>query len=75
MITTSFQCRFLTAIRRADDSSDIPEGDYETMVSEYISLLQSFITTNSYFVVDDTLDSLISVLDEVASSKKKALTN
>ena len=75
MITTSFQCRFLTAIRRPDDSSDIPEGDYETMVSEYISLLQSFITTNSYFVVDDTLDSLISVLDEVASSKKKALTN
>lgn len=75
MITTSFQCRFLTAIRRADDSSDIPEGDYGTMVSEYISLLQSFITTNSYFVVDDTLDSLISVLDEVASSKKKALTN
>lgn len=75
MITTSFQCRFLTAIRRADDSSDIPEGDYETMVSEYISLLQSFITTNTYFVVDDTLDSLISVLDEVASSKKKALTN
>ncbi len=75
MITTSFQCRFLTAIRRADDSSDIPEGDYETMVSEYISLLQSFITTNSYFVVDDTLDSLISVLDEAASSKKKALTN
>ncbi len=75
MITTSFQCRFLTAIRRADDSSDIPEGDYETMVSEYISLLQSFITTNSYFVVDDTLDSLISGLDEVASSKKKALTN
>ena len=75
MINTSFQCRFLTAIRRADDSSDIPEGDYETMVSEYISLLQSFITTNSYFVVDDTLDSLISVLDEVASSKKKALTN
>ncbi len=75
MITTSFQCRFLTAIRRADDSSDIPEGDYETMVSEYISLLQSFITTNSYFVVDDTLDSLISVLDEAVSSKKKALTN
>lgn len=75
MITTSFQCRFLTAIRRADDSSDIPEGDYETMVSEYISLLQSFITTNTYFVVDDTLDSLISVLDEAASSKKKALTN
>ena len=75
MITTSFQCRFLTAIRKADDSSDIPEGDYETMVSEYISLLQSFITTNTYFVVDDTLDSLISVLDEAASSKKKALTN
>ena len=75
MITTSFQCRFLTAIRRADDNSDIPEGDYETMVSEYISLLQSFITTSSYFVVDDTLDSLISVLDEAASGKKKALTN
>lgn len=71
MITTSFQCRFLTAIRRPDDSSDIPEGDYETMVSEYISLLQSFITTNSYFVVDGTLDSLISVLDEAASSKKR----
>lgn len=75
MITTSFQCRFLTAIRRPDDSSDIPEGDYETMVSEYISQLQSFITNHSYFVVDDTLDSLISIFDEVMSSKKKALTN
>lgn len=75
MLSTSFQCRFLTAIRRADDSSDIPEGELEAMTTEYISLLQSFITTNSYFVVDDALDSLISVLDEVASSKKKALTN
>ena len=75
MITTSFQCRFLTAIRRADDSSDIPEGDLEAMTTEYISLLQSFITTHTYFVVDDTLDSLIHILDEAASSKKKALTN
>lgn len=40
------------------------------MTTEYISLLKSFIITNTYFIVDDTLDSLISDLDEVASSKK-----
>lgn len=75
MITTSIQCRFLTAIQRADDSSDIPEGELNAMLIEYIRLLQSYITTHPYVVADDTLDSLISDLDEAASSKKKALMN
>ena len=75
MITTSIQCRFLTAIRRADDSSEIPEGELNAMLIEYIRLLQTYITTHTYVDADDTLDSLISDLDEAASSKKKALTN
>ena len=74
MYRTSLQCRFLTAIRLPDDSSDIPEKECEEMLNEYLDLLKSFITTNSYFVVDDALDSLVCMFDELLASKKKVLS-
>lgn len=74
MYTTSLQCRFLTAIRLPDDTSDIPEEKFEEMLNEYLDQLKAFITTNSYFVVDDTLDSLACLFDELLSSKKKVLS-
>lgn len=74
MYRTSLQCRFLTAIRLPDDSSDIPEKECEEMLNEYLDQLKSFITTNSYFVVDDALDSLVCMFDELLASKKKVLS-
>ena len=74
MYRTSLQCRFLTAIRLPDDSSDIPEKECEEMLNEYLDLLKSFITTNRYFVVDDALDSLVCMFDELLASKKKVLS-
>lgn len=44
------------------------------MLNEYLDLLKSFITTNSYFVVDDALDSLVCMFDELLASKKKVLS-
>ena len=45
------------------------------MLNEYLDQLKSFITTNTYFVVDDALDSLVCLFDELLAGKKRSCPN
>ena len=65
-------CRFLTTALSKSDEDLIPD-DLPEQYKEFLGIAQDFLTTEDFFTVYDTLDTLLDDLSEALGRKKKGL--
>ena len=68
----NLNCRFLTTAQTLSDE-DITPAELQQQLQEFITEAKALLCGNPYFLVADTLDSLIMAFDKVLARKKKAL--
>jgi hypothetical protein len=65
-------CRFLTTAFSPSEEDTAP-ADLREQYNEFLTEAQQFLTTEDFFTVYDTLDTLLNDLKEELGRKKKGL--
>lgn len=66
-------CRFLTTAFSASHE-DLTPDELQQQYKEFLGIAQEFLTTEDFFTVYDTLDTLLDDLFEALGRKKKGLS-
>lgn len=66
-------CRFLTTAFSQSEEGSAP-ADLREQYNEFLTEAQQFLTTEDFFTVYDTLDTLLNDLKEELGRKKKGLS-